>query len=179
MMSAHTVKKYNATARTLHWIIFVLVALAVTLVEIKGFWPKGSATRNGLQQWHQATGVTILAVATLRLLWRFGHHTPPALASIAAWQEKLAQLMHIVLYGLLFLMPLSGLVAVMAKGQAINLFGLASFGPWLATDKALSSMVKGWHETGGTVVYWLVGLHAAAALWHHFVQKDDTLRRML
>ena len=94
------------------------------------------------------------------------------------WQTLLAKLTHLALYGFMIGMPIAGWIILSASGKAIPFFGMdlpALVGP----DKALANQVKEVHEAVATIGYFLVGLHAVAALYHHYVVKDDTLRRMM
>ena len=95
---------------------------------------------------------------------------------IAAWQRHLAGLMHAALYAFLVIMPVLGWLTLSAGGKVIPFFGL-ELSALIASDKAFA--VKEVHETIGTIGYYLIGLHAAAALYHHYFMHDDTLLRML
>jgi cytochrome b561 len=90
----------------------------------------------------------------------------------------LAKLMKLALYALMIGMPLMGWLTLSAQGQAIPFFGL-QWPPLVDKGKSVADWAKEFHETGGTVGYFLIGLHAAAALFHHYVVRDNTLRRML
>jgi cytochrome b561 len=94
------------------------------------------------------------------------------------WQEILGKGMHVALYALMIGMPLAGWVLLSAEGKPIPFFGL-HLPALIAENKTLAESVKEIHETGGTIGYFLIGLHAAAALFHHYVSRDNTLRRML
>ena len=85
---------------------------------------------------------------------------------------------HLSIYAWLVAMPFAGWTILSAEGDPIPFWGL-NLPPLTSPDKALADQVKELHETGGTVGYFLLGLHAAAALFHHYFMKDDTLRRML
>jgi cytochrome b561 len=97
---------------------------------------------------------------------------------VPRWQRQLAGLMHALLYVFLVVMPVLGWLTLSASGKVIPFFGL-ELPPLIAPDKAFASSVKEIHETIGTIGYYLIGLHAAAALYHHYFVRDDTLRRML
>ncbi len=86
--------------------------------------------------------------------------------------------LHLALYAFMLAMPVAGWLILSAADKSIPFFGL-ELPALVAPDKTLSSQIKEWHEIFGTVGYYLIGLHAFAALFHHYVVKDNTLRRML
>jgi len=94
------------------------------------------------------------------------------------WQNLFAKLMHVALYALMIGMPIMGWLALSAEGRVVSFFGMHL--PQLVNEsKSVADWAKELHETGGTIGYFLIGLHAAAALFHHYVVRDNTLRRML
>ena len=162
----------------LHWITLLLLAAVYACIELREFLPKGSAPREALKTWHFMLGLTVFALTVPRLLIRLRSRAPHIVPLPPAWQRGLAGIVHIALYVLLLGMPLLGWLLLSAAGKPIPFFGLelpALTGP----DKAFASTVKEIHETAGTIGYWLIGLHAAAALFHHYVARDNTLLRML
>ena len=98
--------------------------------------------------------------------------------AIPRWQEQLAEALHVGLHVFMFSMPLLGWLAVSAKGDPILLLG-AQVPLLIGRDKALYDSLKGIHERIGTIGYSLIGLHATAALFHHYMMHDNTLLRML
>jgi len=169
--------KYSLTMRSLHWLVVLAVLIAVVAIEILDFFPKGSATRAAIFMVHQTAGLSVLALMMLRLFARWGVKAPPALPGPQLLQRA-ARLTHGVLYALMVAMPVLGVLALAWGGKPIQPFGLSMTLP-LAQNKALASVFKEVHESGATLVYIVVGLHAAAALWHEFILKDRLLRRMI
>ncbi|MCY1419113.1 Cytochrome b561 [compost metagenome] len=173
-----TPSRYGNLSIALHWLMLVLIAVAYTCIELKGDFPKGSETRELLKQWHFMLGMAIFALVWLRLLGRLLTPTPPIAPAPATWQNALAKLMHLALYALMIGAPLAGWLILSAAGKPIPFFGLelpALIGP----NKELAGQIKELHELAGTAGYWLIGLHAVAALFHHYVSRDNTLVRML
>ncbi|WP_271408872.1 cytochrome b [Pseudomonas sp. Q1-7] len=170
--------RYGKLSIALHWLMLVLIAAVYACIELKGNFPKGSETRELLKQWHFMLGLAVFFLVWLRLLGRVISPTPAVRPEPAGWQNALAKLMHLALYALMIGAPLAGWLILSAAGKPIPFFGLelpALIGP----DKALVGQIKELHELAGTVGYWLIGLHALAALFHHYVSRDNTLQRML
>lgn len=161
--------------------MLIVLAGVYACIELRGNFPKGGEMRELLKQWHFMLGLTTFALVWLRLLARVIAPTPaikPASPASPAWQAIPAKLMHLALYALMIGAPLAGWLILSAAGKPIPFFGLelpALVGP----DKALAGQIKEWHELAGTAGYWLIGLHAAAGLLHHFVARDNTLTRIL
>ena len=162
----------------LHWLTLLLIAAVYALMEFKGIYPKGSAGREAMAQWHFTLGMTVLAVTAVRLLVRLGSRRPPIVPPSPRWQELLAGAVTVLLYGLMIALPVLGWLAVSAYGEHVSFWGLTLPSP-LAVDKTLAHDIKEVHETLAEAGYWLIGLHAAAALFHHYLLHDNTLVRML
>ena len=171
-------KHYHPLQIGVHWLTLLLLIAVYALIELRGIYPKGSAAHDLMKTWHFMLGLTVFALVLVRLPLRLALHAPPITPALPAWQDHLAHAMHWALYGFLLVMPLLGWLTLSAKGQPIPFFGLelpALIGP----DKARAKNLEDIHELIGNVGYALIGLHAAAALWHHYVTRDDTLERML
>ena len=169
--------RYGRLSIGLHWLMVLLIAAVYATIELRGNFPKGSEARELIKQWHFMLGLSVCALVWLRLIVRWRHPAPLAVAS-AKWEQQLAKLAHLALYGLMIGLPLLGWLILSAAGKPIPFFGLelpALVGP----DKALAGDFKELHETIAVLGYWLIGLHAVAALFHHYVRRDDVLRRML
>lgn len=161
-----------------HWLTVLLLVAVYALIEFRGLYPKGSAGRELMKSWHEMLGLAVFAIAFLRLALRAIYPAPAIQPPPPAWQAMLARAMHVTLYVFLVGMPLLGWLVVSAKGKPVPFFGLelpALIGP----DKALARNLEQVHELIGTLGYFLIGGHAAAALWHHYVMRDNTLRHML
>jgi cytochrome b561 len=169
--------KYSFTMRALHWLVVLAVLIAVVAIEIMDFFPKGSAERATLFIVHQTAGLSVLALMVLRLLARVATQAPPPVPGTPLVQLA-ARLTHGALYVLMVGMPVLGLLALAWGGKPIQPFEL-NLPLALTQDKTLAHWSKEIHESGATLVYIAVGLHAAAALWHEFILKDRLLRRML
>lgn len=174
----HTEKRYGTLSIALHWIMLVLLIAVVAFMELRGIFPKGSAPREAMKALHYAAGLLVLALAFLRIAALCAGR-PPAIAPLPpGWQRMLAGLVKGGLYLIMLGMPLAGWALLGADGEPFALFGWplpALAGP----DQALADKLEEIHETGASIAYFLVGVHVIAALYHHYIVGDNTLRRML
>jgi cytochrome b561 len=170
--------RYSTLSISLHWLMLVLIAAVYACIELKGNFPKGSDTRELLKQWHFMLGLCVFLLVWLRLFARLISPTPPITPALPNWQAVPAQLMHVALYALMVGLPLVGWFILSAAGKPIPFFGL-DLPELMDKNPDLASTLKDWHELGGVVGYWLIGLHALAAVIHHHILRDDTLTRML
>lgn len=179
MFARHTTTRYSGALIALHWLTLLLLIAVYALIELRGIYPKGSDANLLMKHWHFMLGLTVLGLLPIRLLARVGGGATPSIhPPLAVAQARLAKLVHLLLYLFLLVMPILGWSTLSAKGQAIPFFGL-ELPPLLAADKPLGHQLEEIHETIGTFGYYLIGLHAAAALFHHYWTRDDTMRRML
>lgn len=162
----------------LHWLMLVLIAAAYACIELRVLYPKGSELREALKHWHFMLGLTIGALAVVRLVLRLNHPAPPIRPEPPAAQLRVAHAVQWTLYALLLAMPVAGWLILSAEGKPIPFWGL-ELPALTGADKALAKQVEEVHETVGKIGYALIALHAAAALFHHHVRRDDTLVRML
>ncbi|WP_017939953.1 cytochrome b [Zestomonas thermotolerans] len=174
----NTSTRYGGLSIGLHWLMLLLIAAVYACIELKGFYPKGSEPRELLKQWHFILGLTVFALVWLRLLARLIAPTPRIEPAPPAWQAFLAKLVHLALYALMIGAPLAGWLILSAAGKPIPFWGL-ELPPLIGEDRELAGQIKELHELAGTLGYWLIGLHAAAGLFHHYVMRDNTLKRML
>lgn len=170
--------RYTATAIVLHWLIALLVLCSAAL----GLYMVGltlSPTKLELYSWHKWLGVTIFMLAVLRVVWRLTHPPPPLPAALPPWQRHAAAVSHFLLYLLLLLIPVSGWLMSSALGVPTVYLRLVPLPDLVAKDKALGEQLQLVHATLNCTLAVLVAMHAAAALRHHCVDRDDVLQRML
>jgi cytochrome b561 len=178
MNRKNTPTRYGSLSIGLHWLMLLLIAAVYACIELKGNFPKGSETRELLKQWHFMLGLAVFALVWLRLLARALSPAPAIEPAPPGWQHLLAKLMHLALYALMIAAPLAGWLILSAAGKPIPFFGL-ELPALIGQNKDLAGQVKELHELAGTAGYWLIGLHALAGLYHHYVVRDNTLKRML
>jgi len=174
--------RYGRVAILLHW----LLAVALVAIFCLGLYMADlpfSPLRLKLFSWHKWAGVTVLALSLLRLLWRLTHRAPPLPARIAnampTWQHKAFEATHGLLYLLFFVVPLVGWAYSSAAGFPIVLFGQFPLPDLVAPDHALAALIKPWHKFSAFALAGLVVLHVAAALKHHWIDRDGLIDRML
>ncbi len=174
---------YGPVAKTLHWITVLLVIVAWTLGMFGDEFSEGPARDSGLL-FHIWIGLIVLVIALVRIPWRVANPPPKVLSTefgkwLVEWTDPASRVVHYVLYGLLVLVPLFGIVLQFARGHALPLFGVAAIpSPWLA-DKTFAHNVKEVHEILANLLVIVAAFHMTAALVHHIVFGDSTLRRML
>jgi cytochrome b561 len=174
----NTESRYGSLSIGLHWLMLLLIAAVYACIELRGNFPKGSDIREGLKTWHFMLGLSILLLVLLRLAVHFIGTVPRIEPDPPKLQSLFAKLIHIALYALMLGMPLLGWLTLSAEGKLVPFFGL-QLPSLVGESKSVAGLAKELHETGGTVGYFLIGLHAAAALFHHYVVRDNALRRML
>ena len=168
--------RYTSVAIAFHWVLALIIVgsfgVGLYMTELTM-----SPTRLKLYNWHKWAGVTILTLSALRLLWRLSHQ-PPADAPGPRWQQQAAHATHLALYALFFAVPLVGWAYSSAAGFPIVWFGVLPLPDFVPKDKALADLIKPWHAGLAWSLAGLVLLHIAAALKHHFVDRDGLLDRM-
>lgn len=172
-------QRYTTTAIVLHWLIALLIIGAFTLGLVMTDMPGISPTKLRYYNWHKWAGVTVLLLAALRLLWRLGHRPPPLSNTMPAWQRGAAHGLHHLLYVLMFAVPLSGYFFTLAAGRPVVYFGLFKLPVLIDPNPQWKDVLQETHEWLVWFMAAIVAVHVLAALKHAFVDRDDTLRRML
>lgn len=170
--------RYTRTAVALHW----LVALAILCTFPLGVYMHElplSPRKLQLYSYHKWIGIGILLLAVLRILWRAGHRPPPLPDGMPRWQERAAHAAHSGLYLLMLAVPLSGWLMSSALGVSVVWFGAIPLPDLIGKDQALGELLKEVHETLNFTLLAVVLAHAAAAIQHHFFERDEILARML
>jgi cytochrome b561 len=170
--------RYTAPAIALHWIVAILILVNLAL----GLYTVGlplSPTKLRYFSFHKWIGVTVFLLAAARLLWRLGHPAPALPEAMPAWERKTAHATHVLLYVLFFAAPLTGWLFSSASGFQTVYLGVVPIPDLLSKDKALAEALKLAHKSINYTMAAVIVLHVAAALKHHFLDKDDVLRRML
>lgn len=195
----HDSVRYTKTAKVLHWLIaigiFFMFALGWFMADLPKEAPKQVAydiLDLGIYTWnlseavsprtfyfnlHKSIGVTIFALILIRVLWRFTHKPPALLSSYKAIERKLASGTHHLLYLLMVALPLSGVLMAINSKYGIKWFGMDFLGG--SDNKPIRELFKETHEFIGIIILLVIILHILGALKHKFIDKDETLSRML
>ena len=170
---------YGAIAMALHWIVVALVLGAWVSGQFGDELPRGMPRELGLFV-HMSLGLAIVAFVVARLFWRLSDPPPaPEESPLGAWGERAAKAVQFAIYVLLIAVPVVGVLAQFARGHGLPVFGLFEIAsPW-AADRNFARDVREVHEMLANAFLILAGLHAAAALLHHYLLRDRTLERML
>ena len=176
------VARYTSVAIALHWLL-ALVILGLFAVGVYMADLPFSPLRLKLYNWHKWAGVCFLALSVLRLLWRLTHR-PPALSQtvllgMPSWQVRAHHAVQHLMYLLFFAVPLIGWAYSSAAGFPIVLFGQLPLPDLLAPNKELAALIKPLHALSAFALVGLAALHIAAALKHHWIDRDGLMDRML
>jgi len=179
---------YSGFAKLLHWLIAIVIAgmvgLGLYMTGVEGDFQY----KLWLYQLHKSFGVTLFALVLVRLIWRQISPPPPMTENMAAWEQRAAGAAHFGLYALMFAIPLSGWARVSASPLSVptEVFGLFTLPhiPWLAslpseTKQAWEPVFQWTHWALAWTLVAVVAIHAAAALRHAFILKDNVMQRML
>lgn len=174
----NSVDHYASSMIVMHWLMFVLLVLVYATIELKSFFPKGSDPRELMKALHFLLGVLVLLLVAMRLFVRFRAGSTPAITpALTPIQQRLSDIKTMVLYAFMIAMPLLGWLTLNAAGKPIPLVEW-SLPVLVGEDKDLAHWLKELHELGGTLGYYLIGLHMIAALYHHYVVRDNTFDRI-
>jgi len=174
----HASTHYTRTAKSLHWLmalmIFGLLGLGFYMSDLPL-----SPQKLKLYSWHKWAGVTVFLLTFVRLAWRATHPAPLMPQQMSKLQQVAAHVGHVGLYLLMLAIPLSGWLMSSAKGFQTVWFGVLPIPDLLPKNKELGDLLLELHESLNLLLIALLLAHIAAALKHHFIDKDDVLSRML
>ncbi len=178
MTLKNTDQRWGAVSQLLHWTVVVLIVGLATVGLLMTEMPN-TPRKIEIYALHKSFGLTVLALATVRLAWRLYAGAPAPVPGTPRWQARVASVTHALLYGLLFAMPLTGWLFNSAAGYPLQFFGLFNLPALADRNEALREIALSLHEAGFWVLLALVVLHVGAAFYHHLFLDDATLRRML
>lgn len=172
------IEKYSIGSRILHWLIALIVLCMLPMGYLLDDLSKG--IKPTALMLHKSFGITIIFLLILRIIILIKNGKPMLPNSIPDWQKLISRIVHFLLYLFLFIMPLAGWIMSMAANKVPEYFGLFYFPlPGIQPDKHLAKFMFDIHSTVAGIIIFLVALHTAAALKHHFIDKDVVLKRML
>ena len=177
-MSREDIQSWTAPAKLFHWLMAVLIFVQIGLGLTAVSWHI-SPTKVNLFVWHKSTGMLILALLALRLLWRLSHRAPQLPWEMPLWERAAAHLSHFLLYVLMIALPLTGWVISSASNVPFKIFWKIPLPAITAPDKAVSDLFATVHGWLVTLLALVLAAHIGAALRHHYVKRDTVLTRML
>jgi cytochrome b561 len=173
----NTTRTWGSLSKAFHWLIVLLIInqwwIAERAEELKGL-----AKLEALA-WHKSFGMTVLMLAVLRLTWRLMNPTPELTTETKPWERVLAKMSHFLLYALIFSMPLTGWMMSSAKNYPVSWFKLFQFPDLVAPAEQTFHQMHDLHHLLFKVLVGVALLHIAGALKHHFIDRNDVLKRML
>ena len=171
--------RYTASLRRLHWLMAILIALSYIAIEQRDLFERGTPGRFAMVQTHFWLGIGIFILVWVRVQQRLKYGAPRITPALPSWQKGLSYLFHIALYAFLIVMPILGFLTANFDGKVIYIpFTEIAIPAIVGENKGLAEQFEGWHHDIGEAFYWVFGFHIVAALYHHFIRKDDTLIRM-
>ncbi|WP_079418326.1 cytochrome b [Thiomonas intermedia] len=174
--TAQPLARYHLVSRWFHWALVALIALEYPLA-----WSMSDhrgVPEDALASWHVGVGTTILGLFLLRLLWRWVRKPPPH-PPMPAWQARAAQATHGLLYAGFVLLPLLGWMAASARAWPVHAMGLIQLPALFPASTTWAGLLGDAHQAVAIGLLGLIGLHIAAALFHTYILRDGSLRRML
>lgn len=179
-MTRQPMSRYRPIQRHLHWIIFALVLLTYLLINIHHWTLRSDWLHGPSEHLHMLMGILVLLVTIPRLWMRRKYGAPPIQPPLTRLVNALAHVTHWALYAFLVVQPVLGIAYRQIKGKDISLFGTTIVPSFVShPNLELAKEVFRFHALIGTAFYYIIALHIAAALWHHYLRRDDTLQRML
>jgi len=172
-------KKYTKTAMFFHWLIALMIiatfSVGAVMVDMPGITPG----KLRFYSWHKWAGITIFGLTCLRLLWRLGHTPPEYPSHMPVWQKYAASGLHVLLYVLVFCIPLSGYLYSLASGIPVIYLGLLPLPVIMEPNPELKLLLKEIHYVLNMTLLACFGLHVLAALKHQFIDRDGAMKRMI
>ncbi len=179
-MLNNTENSFGLVSKLLHWFMAILLlglfGVGLYMTELEYY----DSLYHTLPWWHKSIGLSVVGLLIFRLIWKRSQTSPLPLKTHKKWEVSLAHLIQKLFYGLIVLIGISGYFISTAKGKGIeffNLFEVPAITQALEEDRA--DLIGEIHEILAITLIVLAALHAAAALKHHFIDKDETLRRMI
>lgn len=179
-MTTDPTSRYKPVQRRLHWLIFALVVAAYVLINLHHYTARGTWIHGVTEHAHMVVGVLVLLLVLPRLWTRRKYGAPPAELPMARAARWLARVTHWALYAFLVVQPLLGITTREVAGRGVSLFGVTLIPSFVShPDRELAREIFQYHAWIGTAFYYVIALHILAALWHHYVRRDNTMKRML
>lgn len=174
----NTADTYGALAKFLHWTIVILIIAQYVIIEAAEDLPDGLDKLTMVTR-HKSIGMLVLGLALVRIAWKLVNKGQPGPVQMPRPQRIAAAAGHGLLYVLVLAQPISGWLMSSAANYPVTFFGWFQFPALVGANEGLHELYEEVHEFLFTTLLVVTVVHVLAALYHHFIQKDDTLRRML
>ena len=178
-LEAGEAQGYSLAARSFHWITAALVLTMLPIGIAMATFDLGGAVEDPLYHIHRSIGALVLTITAVRLIYRLRHPAPPLPADMPAWQQVAARATHWGLYALLIAQPIVGWIATSAYRAPVLFFWLFELPPIWPENWPFSEAMFIVHRSMGIFIAALITVHIAAALYHHFILRDQVLKRMV
>lgn len=162
----------------LHWVTLLLIAITYAAMELRGWFPRSSSAYAAMKTLHYNAGIIVWLLMFIRVGLKHVYRTPEIVPAPPRWQQQLATLMHIVLYLAFLALPILGVATMAYGGNEWTFFGI-TVPQFVTPNEDIQYQLKDIHEFLANTGYFLIALHAGAALYHHYIQHDNTLLRMM
>jgi cytochrome b561 len=177
MQWVNTDNTFGFVSILLHWVMAILI-IGLLVIGIYMTRIPISPLKLTLFRWHKEWGTLVLLLAFIRITWRFSNITP-TLELLPWWEKIAARGVHALFYFFMFLLPISGWLLSSAVGIPVSFFGWFIFPDVISANEVMRILLTSIHKWMAYALIALLGLHIAASLKHHFINKDAILRRML
>lgn len=168
--------RYHISQITLHWVTLLMIILTYSAMLLKDSVP--DEQYDNIRLLHFNFGIIVWLLMFSRLALRHIFATPPITPALSHWQELASKLLHWVLYLLFLALPILGVFMMAYGGRSWEFLGM-QIPQFVTPNLELRSSLRNIHETLATSGYFLIGFHAVAALFHHYIRRDDTVVRMM
>jgi cytochrome b561 len=168
---------YSGGARTFHWLTVALLLIIIPIGLVMGYLPRG-IVQNTFFITHESLGLTVLALTLVRFLWRVGHPPPPS-PDLNRLERSASAGVHVLLYAVLIIMPVTGYLFVTLSDIDVSYFGLVHVPALVEPDKPTGKIFGTIHISLQWAIYALAAMHIGAALHHYVFRRNDVLARML
>jgi cytochrome b561 len=176
MTFRNTTRAWGTLSKSLHWIIVLLILCQPFIANYAD--SLSGAAKIGPLALHKSLGITVLGLAIIRLVWRLLNPVPST-SGLKTWERVLARLSHLLLYALIFAMPLTGWMMSSARNFPVSWFNLVQLPNLVPPGRETYELMHDLHGALFAALVLVALLHVAGALKHHFLDKNDVLKRML
>lgn len=175
----NSAERYGLVAKFLHWLMFVIIVYMLIDNEIIHDLAPGDEKRRFFIMLHQSLGIIVFALVCLRLIWKFLNKKPDYNPKTPLWMRRLAYSTHWILYIAILIQPITGMLSRLLDGRSVPFFDLFRISPVVILDNITVDILRFIHyEVIPTALKFFILVHIFGALYHHFIMKDNTLKRM-